>query len=159
MGHKLLLSMRHTLLQDKQSASHVGGGLAGNSGQTGLSGLTGSSGLTGATGETGLSGLTGSTGLSGATGAQCLLLPKNLDMHRWDINFCSLCSILFCNDSTQPHMLAGCLAGNSGQTGLSGLTGSSGLTGATGETGLSGLTGSTGLSGATGARLASPQES
>ena len=89
----------------KQSASHVGGCLAGNSGQTGLSGLTGSSGLTGAMGETGLSGLTGSTGLSGAIGAQCLLLLNNLDMHRWDLNFCSLCSIFFCNDSNQPHML------------------------------------------------------
>ena len=74
--------MQHTLLQRQQSASHVGGCLAGNSGQTGLSGLTGSSGLTGATGETGLSGLTGSTGLSGATGAQCLLPLKNIDMHR-----------------------------------------------------------------------------
>ena len=129
-------------------------------GETGLSGLTGSSGLTGATGETGLCGLTGSTGLSGATGAQGLLLPKNLDMHRWDINFCSSCSILFCNDSTQSHILMAVSQATLGETGLSGLTGSSGLTGATGETGLSGLTGSTGLSGATGAQgLLLPQES
>ena len=77
----------------------------GATGETGLSGLTGSSGLMGATGETGLSGLTGSTGLSGATGAQCLPLLMKLDLHRWDIAFCSSCSILFCNDSTQPHML------------------------------------------------------
>ena len=76
MGHTLLLFMKHSFLQCKQSASHVDGCLAGNSGQTGLSGLTGSYGLTGATGETGLSGLTGSTGLSGATGAQSLLDPQ-----------------------------------------------------------------------------------
>ena len=132
MGHKLLLSMQHTLLQCKQSASHVDGCLAGNSGQTGLSGLT------------------GSTGLTGATGAQCLLL-KNLHMHIWDINFCSSREHTLLQAASASHV-DGCLAGNSGQTGLSGLTGSSGLTGATGETGLSGLTGSTGLSGATGAQ-------
>ena len=90
MGHKLLLLYEaYSSCYVQQSVSHVGGCFAGNSGQTGLSGLTGSSGLTGATGETGLSGLTGSTGLSGATGVQGLLLPKNFDMHRWDINFCT----------------------------------------------------------------------
>ena len=66
-------------------------------------------------------------------------------------------SLLFWNDSTQPHMLMAVPQATLGRQVSAASQDPSGLSGATGETGLSGLTGFTGLSGATGAQSLLPR--